>query len=152
MAHARKEKHGNWKGDKVGYSGIHHRLRRWIGKPNYCEKCKTTEAKRFVWANKSQKNLPDFSDWMRLCDKCHKKYDRKLYGKTWFKKGEKGYWLGKKRKIPWLPKYKKGHIPWNKYLEKRICKNCKNFFQPLDAKGIFCKKNCYTKWQTGRKK
>ena len=31
------------------------------------------------------------------------------------KLGKVGYWLGKNRgKIPWLPKFPKGHEPWNK--------------------------------------
>ena len=45
------------------------------------------------------------------------KYIQTNTGRTHFKKGEKGYWTGKKRPEVKLFKnfgFKKGHIPWNK--------------------------------------
>jgi len=53
---------------------------RWIisqkGKPNRCELCGTTKAKKFEWANKNHKYLKKLEDWMRVCTPCHRKYDR----------------------------------------------------------------------------
>lgn len=71
----------HWKGDKVGYSGIHYWIQRHLGKPNLCEKCGTTTAKQFHWANISGEYKRDLKDYKRLCAKCHKIFDRKLYCK-----------------------------------------------------------------------
>ena len=76
------EKNPSWKGNKVGYRALHHWVERNIGKVNYCEHCgldKKPENKKryFQWANKSHKYLRELTDWIRLCLKCHKKYDRK---------------------------------------------------------------------------
>lgn len=68
-----------WKGDKVGYRGLHKWQERQLGKPNHCEFCNNDNLKprQYHWANKSHKYLRDKKDWIRLCVKCHKKYDRK---------------------------------------------------------------------------
>jgi hypothetical protein len=69
----------NWKGDKVGYEALH----RWVsshkGKPKVCEHCGVVETNNYKihWANKSHKYFRDLNDWLRLCAKCHKKYDKK---------------------------------------------------------------------------
>lgn len=74
-AHKNKtgEKAPNWKGDKVGYSGLHDWIRKQLGTPNRCEKCGTTKARRYEWANISGKYKRDLSDWCRLCVSCHRK-------------------------------------------------------------------------------
>lgn len=66
-----------WKGDEVGYFGLHNWVRRTLGKPNKCEHCNdiSLNGRQYHWANKSQKYLRDKDDWIRLCVKCHKKYD-----------------------------------------------------------------------------
>lgn len=69
-----KEENHKWKGDYVGYRALHYWIERQLGKPNKCEHCLTQKSK-FHWANKSQKYLRDTTDWIRLCAKCHKKYD-----------------------------------------------------------------------------
>lgn len=61
----------NYKGDKVSYAGLHMWVSRWKGKPNFCEICKSKDAKRYEWANKSGEYKRDLNDWMRLCKKCH---------------------------------------------------------------------------------
>lgn len=71
----RGQYHGNWKGDAASYVAIHMWISKWLGKPKYCEYCKTTTAKRFDWANKSGEYKRELSDWIRLCKKCHIKYD-----------------------------------------------------------------------------
>lgn len=63
-----------WKGDKVGYDGIHSWVRRNKGKPNKCSFCKSIE--KIEWANKSHKYKRDLDDWISLCHKCHFQYDK----------------------------------------------------------------------------
>lgn len=65
----------NWKGDNVGYSGVHHWMTRHHGKPKLCEHCGTTEAKRYEWANISGQYKRRRDDFLRLCKKCHNDYD-----------------------------------------------------------------------------
>lgn len=74
--------HIGWKGDAVGYAGLHKWIGRKLGKPSLCEHCHTTEG-RFEWANKSQEYKRDLDDWLRLCVKCHRNYDSDSYIKSW---------------------------------------------------------------------
>lgn len=46
-----------------------------LGKPRKCDHCGTTDAKKYDWANKSQEYKHQLDDWLRLCRKCHQKYD-----------------------------------------------------------------------------
>lgn len=73
----KNEKHGRWKGDEVGYDGLHRWIGRKKGKPVICEHCGKTflNGRAIHWANKSQLYKRDLNDWMRLCVACHKKYD-----------------------------------------------------------------------------
>lgn len=68
------EKNGKWKGDKVGYIGLHHRVRKSLGKPLICQFCGVTDVP-IEWANKSHKYFLTLSDWISLCVPCHRKYD-----------------------------------------------------------------------------
>lgn len=70
------EKNSQWKGDSVGYPGLHAWVRKTLGTPQKCEDCGTTRASRFEWANKSHEYKREINDWMRLCPSCHHKYDR----------------------------------------------------------------------------
>jgi len=65
----------NYKGDEVGYAGVHHWIKRELGSPKYCEHCKSTKKKTYHWSNISGKYLRDVTDWQRLCVSCHSKYD-----------------------------------------------------------------------------
>lgn len=69
------EKHPLWKGDNVGYTGLHQWVRRKLGTPSRCEFCFTEEKRRYQWANISRKYKRDLNDWIRLCPSCHKKWD-----------------------------------------------------------------------------
>lgn len=70
------EKHGQWKGDEVGYGSLHKWVSRWLGKPNKCSECgKVGYGRQIHWANKSGEYKRDLSDWIRLCAKCHGEYD-----------------------------------------------------------------------------
>lgn len=72
------ENHHNWKGDDVGYLGLHKWVYRKLGQPNKCGYCGKDglNAQRIHWANKSGKYKRDISDWIRLCRKCHAEYDK----------------------------------------------------------------------------
>ncbi len=63
-----------WKGDNVGYSGLHYWVYRQLGKPIKCKHCGTTN-KKLQWANKSHQYKRNINDWLSLCVPCHKKYD-----------------------------------------------------------------------------
>jgi hypothetical protein len=86
MSEARRTKtenlNTNWRGDKVGYAGLHAWVRKHLGTPDKCEHCGTTMAKIFDWANKSHEYKRELDDWIRLCRKCHKKYDKETRGDT----------------------------------------------------------------------
>jgi hypothetical protein len=65
----------DWKGDKVGYRGLHYWLERKLGKPDKCEMC-GEKKNRISWANSDHKYKRNIFDWRRLCPLCHAKYDR----------------------------------------------------------------------------
>ncbi len=71
------ENSNHWKGDNVTYQAKHMRVRKYRGYPTKCEQCgKESSNNRIIhWANKSHEYRRDLSDWIRLCIKCHKKYD-----------------------------------------------------------------------------
>lgn len=66
-----------WKGDKVGYSSQHRRVKRLFGVPKRCEVCKTEDKKKkYEWANLTgDYNNP--KDYKRMCASCHAKYDKR---------------------------------------------------------------------------
>lgn len=72
-----------WKGNSVGVDALHDWVKKHLGKPRKCEFCKTTTAKQYEWANKSQQYKRDLSDWIRLCRSCHAKYDYPIRSKKW---------------------------------------------------------------------
>lgn len=65
----------NWKGGIADYASLHLWVVKWKGKPNLCEMCGTTKAKRFHWANIDHKYRSVLEDYIRMCAQCHKKYD-----------------------------------------------------------------------------
>jgi hypothetical protein len=72
----RKGKLNNkWLGDDVTYVGLHAWMRKNFGKPQFCERCKRSDARMYHWANISGKYVRDRNDWIRLCVPCHKKSD-----------------------------------------------------------------------------
>ena len=71
-----QEKNSQWKGNAVGYTALHDWVRRHKGTPSLCELCGAIKAPRFEWANKSKKYLRNLDDWIRLCSKCHKVFDK----------------------------------------------------------------------------
>jgi len=65
--------HYNWKGDAVGYDGVHSWVRKRKPKPLLCERCQKSLAKEL--SNNSGKYLRDVNDYEWLCSSCHKKKD-----------------------------------------------------------------------------
>lgn len=64
-----------WKGDKVGYWGVH----RWVyknkGKAVACLMNDETCKGKFEWSNVSQEYKRDLDDWQQLCRSHHRRYD-----------------------------------------------------------------------------
>lgn len=86
IAH-QQEKSYAWKGENVGYSGLHIWVKRYKGTPDTCEHCGKSglfnkkNQTQIHWANKSHKYKRDLEDWIRLCVICHSKYDRLFLNK-----------------------------------------------------------------------
>lgn len=73
------EAHFAWKGENVSYRNLHRWVERLIGKPNKCTECgKVGYERQMHWANKSRTYKRELTDWVRLCVKCHRAYDRNL--------------------------------------------------------------------------
>lgn len=74
------EKHPGWKGDKVGYVALHQWVVRKLGRSPTCEQCgfTSTNSRKVQWSNISREYKRDLTDWRRLCQSCHGKYDRKM--------------------------------------------------------------------------
>ncbi len=72
------EKAHQWKGDNVGYCGIHLWIRKTYGEPTTCEHCQTGNLTGHYihWASKSKNYTRNRENWMRLCAKCHRLYDK----------------------------------------------------------------------------
>lgn len=71
------DKSTRWKGEDVSYSGLHHWVRKKLGKASKCEKQDKTCAGEFQWANISHQYKRDLSDYMQLCISHHVRYDNK---------------------------------------------------------------------------
>lgn len=74
------EKHKNWLGDSVNYRDLHAWVVRWKGQPPLCEKCGRDNlyGHNIHWANKDNKYKRILDDYIRLCAKCHKQYDKQF--------------------------------------------------------------------------
>jgi hypothetical protein len=72
-------KHPRWKGENVGYDGMHDWVTKHLGQPIGCEVCGINDLERkYHWANVSGKYLRNKSDFKRMCVPCHSKYDHKM--------------------------------------------------------------------------
>ena len=67
------ENHPSWKGDNVGYIGLHIWVRKNKLKPELCELCKTKPARDI--SNISHTYKRNLDDWWYLCKSCHISYD-----------------------------------------------------------------------------
>lgn len=71
-----EEKHLNWKGDDVGYQALHTWVRKYKGTPKKCEHCGRTDKKKYEWANVDHLYNRNLCDYVRLCTKCHRQFDK----------------------------------------------------------------------------
>ena len=87
----RGEKSYNWKGDDVPYRTLHQWVSNTLGKPKKCQYCgkNNLTGHKIHWANISGKYERDKKDWIRLCVKCHSKYDGQKYNKGRVNKEDK---------------------------------------------------------------
>lgn len=73
------DKHPMWKGESVGYAGVHIWITKHFGQPLSCEVCGLNDKNRkYHWANLSHKYLRKRSDYKRMCVPCHRKHDNWL--------------------------------------------------------------------------
>lgn len=74
---AKRENNHGWKGDDIGYPGVHTWLRDNFKKGGICKECGRTGLRghKIHWANISKTHKRDIKDWVELCVSCHKKYD-----------------------------------------------------------------------------
>lgn len=72
-------KNPNWKGDNAKYGTKHDWARRNFGTPQTCEHCEAINmgSRKHHWANISGDYKRVRPDWLRLCSKCHAKYDER---------------------------------------------------------------------------
>jgi len=108
------EKNPMWKGDDVGYSGVHFWARKLIKKPKWCVRCKKRPA--LDLSNISGEYKRDITDWEYLCRKCHMDEDGR---------NEQLRQNGKSRKLP-----------------DKICPICKKIFHTDKKNQINCSNKC----------
>lgn len=80
------EEHHGWKGNNVGYSGLHYWIESKRGRPTKCEHCgvENLRPRQYNWANKSHQYKRELTDWIRLCIRCHYKYDKNTNSKHYY--------------------------------------------------------------------
>jgi len=114
--------HHNWKGNKVGYYGLHSWVRRRKIKPDYCEECEENEPQDL--ANISGEYQRDVNDFKWVCRKCHVNSDQRL---TILKYHNKLRKKNAKQKVI-----------------KKECPTCGNKFNSISYKHrIYCSRLCY---------
>ena len=72
--------HWGWKGDKVGYQGLHDWIYKIGGKADHCDNCGNTEKPKgkkrwFEWSCKNNIYTRNIEDWLQLCVRCHREHD-----------------------------------------------------------------------------
>lgn len=73
--HLEGSAHPGWKGVRASYSAVHAWVRKHKAKPATCEHC-AAEA-QLDWANVSGEYRRDLGDWIALCRRCHRAFDRR---------------------------------------------------------------------------
>lgn len=68
--------HPGWKGDDVGYWGLHDWVQDRLGRGYSCSQCGSS--KKIELANLDHKYTRDLSQWTHLCYRCHRKYDMRM--------------------------------------------------------------------------
>jgi hypothetical protein len=73
LQHMRAKDNPNWRGDKIGYSGIHLWIRRNKPKPEFCEICNKNIPREVANVNGIYDR--DILNYKWLCKKCHRNFD-----------------------------------------------------------------------------
>ena len=73
------EEHHNWMGKTAKYATIHQWVIRNFGSPEKCSNCSIKNT-RIEWANRDHKYNRTKEDWIPLCTKCHRRYDKENNG------------------------------------------------------------------------
>lgn len=68
------EKHPRWKGNDIGYHGLHTWLSYKKGRPEICQHCGRED--NLQWASIDSKYSRDLDEWLSLCISCHIRYDK----------------------------------------------------------------------------
>lgn len=69
------EDNHNWRGEDVGYHGMHIRVRKQRGKADHCERCGASDpALNYDWASLVD-NPRSVDDFAPMCRSCHRKFD-----------------------------------------------------------------------------
>jgi hypothetical protein len=150
--YVRGEDNHKWKGDLVGYSGIHYWVSSRLGKPKECWKCGTVDYPKYEWSNISGQYKRQLSDWERMCVPCHRKKDavpawnkglkiQTNTGRTHFKPGQSG---------SLNTQFKKGVPSGKRYLPDVLCKTCGKIFRPFSSGYQFCSRSCYWESMKGK--
>jgi len=71
------DSHPGWKGTRASYSAVHKWINNILGKPKKCDICGSTTKPKYEWACINHEYKRVLSDWVRLCSKCHKAFDKK---------------------------------------------------------------------------
>lgn len=74
-----EDKHSSWKGDGVGYQGVHHWVRKHKG-PASGQKCAFCGKPAKHWANIDGRYKRDTKDYIALCISCHWRHDNGARG------------------------------------------------------------------------
>lgn len=78
--HLKNEQHPLWKGDSVSYGALHHWLRTHFPKTGVCELCGHRPKRKKIapthYANISGEYRRDRNDYLELCVRCHRTFDR----------------------------------------------------------------------------
>lgn len=74
------DKHHNWQGEFTSYRSMHRWVVRHKGQPDTCTHCKKVNlyGHQIHWANIDHLYKRNLDDYIRLCVRCHKKYDTEL--------------------------------------------------------------------------
>ena len=74
------EKSSNWKGDNVGYHGIHAWVKKHKGKATQCQDCgnKADGGHAIDWTNVDHKYKRNLDDYIERCRPCHRNYDTEV--------------------------------------------------------------------------
>ena len=71
-------KSAHWRGDDVGYQGLHQCIVQYYGKPTHCENLECNKISiSFEWAKlRARKYKRRRENFIMLCASCHRKYDK----------------------------------------------------------------------------